>query len=327
MGRRTTFIQHPQRSDDDSVKSFQFDFSYWSHDGFQYIATQSLIFNDLGSDILQNAWLGYNSSLFAYGQTGSGKSYSVMGHGVNKGLIPNCCEELFKQIQNRNNLKNAAGSECDDANTDVKMSMLEIYNERVYDLLSTDQSTDRYLKVREDRNKGFFVENLTVVVVTCYAEMERWIEEGNKMRTIAATKMNDASSRAHTITTIQLTQNFLRTKKTLRSDISLVDLAGSERQKQTETTGDRFKESKNINQSLATLGNVIHDLVELTTKKKKIAVRYRDSVLTQLLKNTLGGNSRTVMLPSVQMPKTTNRHYQPSDMVHSFINFFIINFN
>ncbi|VDM43500.1 unnamed protein product [Toxocara canis] len=302
-----TGIRNPNAPDEDT-KWFTFDHSYWSHDGYMensngYLepiddryADQKKVFDDLGKGVLDNAWKGYNCSLFAYGQTGSGKSYSMVGYKKNKGIIPIVCEELFKRID-----ENRAKDK--DTEYQVSISMFEIYCEKVRDLLSTKPPPKGGLKVREHAKNGFYVEDLSSVPVNSYKEIEQKMDEGTKQRTIAATDMNATSSRAHTIVKIQFNQKSAKSgggTTTKSSQINLVDLAGSERQKDAGSEGDRLKEGIVINQSLSTLGRVIKALYEQQGKKKKgISIPYRDSVLTSLLKNALGGNSKTIMIAAL----------------------------
>eukprot|EP01147_Barroeca_monosierra_P010210 gene10210-2367_t len=251
MEGKSTIIRDPA---DNSEKTFVYDFSYWSHDGFEeqtdgYLAPveanyadQKQVFEDLGQGVLDNAWQGYNCSLFAYGQTGSGKSYSMVGYGVNKGIVPVTCDELFK-----------------------------IYNEQVQDLLDATKVKGG-LKVRQHPKKGFYVDGLRVIPVHSFGEIEARIEEGTKNRTIAATNMNATSSRAHTIVAVNVKQKATNeggVSMTKMSCINLVDLAGSERAESTGATGDRLKEGAAINQSLSTLGNVISALVDAQNGKQE----------------------------------------------------------
>uniref|UniRef100_A0A670ZBJ6 Kinesin-like protein 6 n=1 Tax=Pseudonaja textilis TaxID=8673 RepID=A0A670ZBJ6_PSETE len=300
MNSSTTSIHDPKNPS--HVKSFTFDLAYWSHSGFlkdkdgklvssgpnSRYAGQRDIFHDLGEGILDNAWQGYNATLLAYGQTGSGKSYSMIGHGANRGIIPVMCEELFKTIQNQDTNKQYQ----------ITFSMLEIYNEQVIDLLS---KTKKYggLKVREDQQQGFYVDGLKLVPCDSYAQIERLMEQGTKIRTTASTSMNTTSSRSHMVITIHFKQIFLKDEITKQSIINLVDLAGSERQKSPGSEGDRLKEGTRVNLSLTTLGNVISALAEAATGKKVLHVPYRDSVLTKLLQSALGGNSRTIMIAAI----------------------------
>ncbi|XP_074659378.1 kinesin-like protein KIF28 isoform X2 [Tubulanus polymorphus] len=305
MSGSTTEISDPANKG--NKKKFAFDYSYWSHDGFTeeangYLkptaskyADQMVVFNDLGKGVLANAWKGYNCSLFAYGQTGSGKSYSMVGYGTNKGIVPISCEELFKGIEEKR--KNAEkGNEYQ-----VTLTMLEIYNEQVRDLLSSKSAPKGGLKVRQHPSKGFYVDGVIVAPVDSYADIDGKIQEGTRNRTVAATNMNATSSRAHTIVTINFTQKTVADGQSMTktSSINLVDLAGSERADSTGATGDRLKEGSAINQSLSTLGNVIKALADLGSGKKGAQVPYRDSVLTKLLKNALGGNSKTIMIAAL----------------------------
>ena len=272
-------------------KKFTFDHSFWSHDGFRTLengylepeddkyADQKYVFNTVGKQILDNAWLGYHCCLFAYGQTGSGKSYSMVGYGANKGIVPISCDEIFKRI----------GQNTDkDKTFEVQVSMLEIYNEKVQDLLiKPDKRPPSGLKVRESKVLGIFVDGLSKYPVTSYEQISKKMDEGYNNRTIGSTLMNATSSRAHTIVTIEFRQVTMVAKKRSEklSMINLVDLAGSERSGSTGATGDRLKEGCNINKSLLILGNVINCLADKAIGKNK-----------KILQNALGGNSKTVMI-------------------------------
>ncbi|KAI9869078.1 MAG: kinesin-like protein Klp8 [Trichoglossum hirsutum] len=280
----------------ESSKTFAFDKSYWSFNRADpHYAGQGNLFADLGKPLLDNAFQGYNNCIFAYGQTGSGKSYSMMGYGEESGVIPKICQDMFNRITQLQTDKNL--------NCTVEVSYLEIYNERVRDLLNP--STKGNLKVREHPSTGPYVEDLAKLVVRSFNEIENLMDEGNKARTVAATNMNETSSRSHAVFTLTLSQKRhdvetrMDTEKVSR--ISLVDLAGSERATSTGATGARLKEGAEINRSLSTLGRVIAALADLSTGKKKNAsmVPYRDSVLTWLLKDSLGGNSMTAMIAAI----------------------------
>ncbi|XP_072169328.1 kinesin-like protein KIF28P [Diadema setosum] len=304
MNGATTKIQNPEAPKDEP-KSFTFDYSYWSHDGFteddkgilsaqpgSNYASQQNVFDDLGQGVLDNAFKGFNCSLFAYGQTGAGKSYSMVGYGQNKGIVPITCDALFKTIE--------AGDGA--TKYEVTFSMLEIYNEQVRDLLQKNNPKGG-LQVRQNPKEGlFYVQNLKKVAVGSYKEIEQRVDEGTANRTVAATQMNATSSRAHTVITIsfnQISKNDVGQETKKSSVINLVDLAGSERADSTGATGDRLKEGANINKSLSALGNVISALADLSMGKKKVMVPYRDSVLTKLLQNALGGNSKTIMIAAL----------------------------
>ncbi|XP_038058147.1 kinesin-like protein KIF28P [Patiria miniata] len=304
MNAGTTTIQNPDAMNEEP-KKFNFDYSYWSHDGFeerdQLLVSvspkydgQKKVFDDLGVGVLKNAWDGYNSCLFAYGQTGSGKSFSVFGYGPNKGVIPIFCDQLFVEINN----KRASGTKTE---FEVTFSMLEIYNEQVRDLLNPASSKKGGLRVREHPKKGFYVEQLRNVPVQSYQQIEDRMDEGTRNRSVASTQMNATSSRAHTIVGITFTQksvNDAGQEMAKVAVVNLVDLAGSERAESTGATGDRLKEGAAINQSLSSLGNVISALAD-RSKGKKVKVPFRDSVLTKLLKNALGGNSKTIMIAAL----------------------------
>lgn len=301
MNGDMTTIRKP---DDGGTKSFSFDHSYWSFDKSDpNYAGQQRLYDDLGVELLNHSFSGYNTCIVAYGQTGSGKSYSMMGYGEDRGIIPLSCHELFRRIE---------------ANTDptlsyrVEVSYMEIYCERVRDLLNPKNKG--HLKVREHPSLGPYVEDLSKLMVTSFKDIENLMDEGNKARTVAATNMNETSSRSHAVFTVLLTQRRhdtltkLETEKVSR--ICLVDLAGSERANSTGATGARLKEGANINKSLTTLGKVISALADAssaptTTLKKSLKkpaeafIPYRDSVLTWLLKDCLGGNSKTTIIAAL----------------------------
>ncbi|XP_075060043.1 kinesin-like protein KIF16B isoform X2 [Mixophyes fleayi] len=285
----------------DRTKTFTYDFSYFSADSknSNYVS-QEWVFKDLGTDVLKSAFEGYNACVFAYGQTGSGKSYTMMGNPGDSGLIPRICERLFSKI--------AEITRRGDASFRTEVSYLEIYNERVRDLLRRKSSKTFNLRVREHPKEGPYVEDLSKHLVQNYSDVEELMDAGNINRTTAATGMNDVSSRSHAIFTINFTQAKFDAEMPCEtvSKIHLVDLAGSERADATGATGVRLKEGGNINKSLVTLGNVISALADLSqdaanhlVKKKQVFVPYRDSVLTWLLKDSLGGNAKTIMIATI----------------------------
>ncbi|KAF1959111.1 kinesin-domain-containing protein [Byssothecium circinans] len=279
----------------EGTKSFAFDRSYWSFDrNAPNYAGQKNLFDDLGKPLLDNAFGGYNNCIFAYGQTGSGKSYSMMGYGKDAGIIPMICQDMFERIKEMQKDKNLSCT--------VEVSYLEIYNEKVRDLLNP--TTKGNLKVREHPSTGPYVEDLAKLVVSSFQEIENLMDEGNKARTVAATNMNETSSRSHAVFTLTLTQKRHDVETSMSGEkvakISLVDLAGSERAQSTGATGARLKEGAEINRSLSTLGRVIASLADISMGKKKAGqVPYRDSVLTWLLKDSLGGNSLTAMIAAI----------------------------
>uniref|UniRef100_A0A8C4T642 Kinesin-like protein KIF16B n=1 Tax=Erpetoichthys calabaricus TaxID=27687 RepID=A0A8C4T642_ERPCA len=300
-----TNIKIPEGMSGDSArertKTFTYDFSYDSTDcKHSSYVSQEKVFNDLGTDVLKSAFEGYNACVFAYGQTGSGKSYTMMGNPGDSGLIPRICEGLFSRISGM--------SRRDEASFRTEVSYLEIYNERVRDLLRRKSSKTYNLRVREHPKDGPYVEDLSKHLVQNYGDVEELMEAGNINRTTASTGMNDVSSRSHAIFTINFTQAKFDAEMPCEtvSKIHLVDLAGSERADATGATGVRLKEGGNINKSLVTLGNVISALADLSqdsaisnSKKKQVFVPYRDSVLTWLLKDSLGGNSKTIMVATI----------------------------
>lgn len=298
MDGPNTIIKDPAGEKED--KKFTFDHSYWSHDNFMEDENQMLqptsdkydgqqkVFDDVGQGVLKNAYDGFNTSLFAYGQTGAGKSFSMVGYGNNKGIVPLAFDALFKKID---------GDPNKETKHQVTFSMLEIYMEAVADLLVKGSGPKGGLKVRQNPKLGkFFVQGLSKVPVSTYKEIDARMEEGTSNRTVAATQMNATSSRAHTVVTLEYQQIITGEdgKKTTRtSEINLVDLAGSERANSTGATGDRLKEGAQINKSLSALGNVISALAAGKTAP------FRESKLTMLLKNALGGNSKTIMIAAL----------------------------
>ena len=197
--------------------------------------------------MLDNAWDGFHCCLFAYGQTGSGKSYSMIGYGANKGIVPIATDEIFKRIKNT----------TDGTTFQVNFSMLEIYNEKTQDLMINPQKRPQGgLKIRQSKLLGVYVEGLTKHPVDSYEDIEKKMALGTEHRTVGSTLMNATSSRAHTIIQIEFKQitEFQGRKGEKLSVINLVDLAGSEKAGQTGATGDRLKEGCMINQSLTSLG-------------------------------------------------------------------------
>ncbi|XP_077055008.1 kinesin-like protein KIF1A isoform X4 [Siphateles boraxobius] len=303
MSGNTTTIINPKAPKEN--KSFNFDYSYWSHTSPEdnNFASQQQVYRDIGEEMLLHAFEGYNVCIFAYGQTGAGKSYTMMGKQEKDqlGIIPLLCEDLFTKFNDNNTDNNMSYS--------VEVSYMEIYCERVRDLLNPKNKGN--LRVREHPLLGPYVEDLSKLAVTSYNDIQDLMDSGNKARTVAATNMNETSSRSHAVFNIIFTQkrHDSETDNTSEkvSKISLVDLAGSERADSTGAKGTRLKEGANINKSLTTLGKVISALAEVDSglnknkKKKKVEnfIPYRDSVLTWLLRENLGGNSRTAMVAAL----------------------------
>jgi hypothetical protein len=281
-------------------KTFTFDRSFWSHnESDEHYADQEEVYNCLGEEFLDHNFEGYHTCIFAYGQTGSGKSYTMMGTPERPGLIPRTCEDLFQRIDEAQSV---------DTTYHVRVSYFEVYNEHVRDLLVPRTDPPHYLKIRESPTDGPYVKDLTDVPVRSFADIMKLMRKGDMSRTVASTKMNDTSSRSHAVFTIILKQihHDLATDETTErtARIRLVDLAGSERAKATEATGQRLREGSNINKSLTTLGRVIAALADPKQQRPggrrvKEVVPYRDSILTWLLKDSLGGNSKTAMIACV----------------------------
>ncbi|KIW12020.1 hypothetical protein PV08_09294 [Exophiala spinifera] len=283
-------------------KNFTFDRSFWSHNtSDKHYATQEDVYNSLGEEFLDHNFEGYHTCIFAYGQTGSGKSYTMMGTPDQPGLIPRTCEDLFQRIES---------NESPHISYSVRVSYFEVYNEHVRDLFQPRTDPPQYLKIRESPTEGPYVKDLTELQVKNYTEILKYMRMGDSSRTTASTKMNDTSSRSHAVFTIMLKQihhdyhNDETTERLAR--IRLVDLAGSERAKATEATGQRLREGGNINKSLTTLGRVIaaladpkHARMHNNKRTNRDVVPYRDSILTWLLKDSLGGNSKTAMIACI----------------------------
>ncbi|NWV98560.1 KIF14 protein, partial [Machaerirhynchus nigripectus] len=297
MSGSETIVRNPSTN---QVYSFSYDFSFWSFDkAHPDFASQAMIYKTLGVPLLERAFEGYNACLFAYGQTGSGKSYTMMGFDEDRGIIPRLCEDLFNQI---------AQMDKEQVLYHLEMSFYEVYNEKIHDLLvfkAENGQKKQQLRVREHPVLGPYVEGLTVNVVRSYSDIQSWLELGNKQRATAATVMNDKSSRSHSVFTLVMTQtkvefvNEEQCDRRLTSHINLIDLAGSECCTKAQTTGERLKEGVSINKSLLTLGRVISALSKQSQNGKKTFIPYRESVLTWLLKESLGGNSQTTMIATV----------------------------
>ncbi|XP_035033401.2 kinesin-like protein KIF14 [Hippoglossus stenolepis] len=297
MKGQETIVQHP---DSKQSYSFTYDLSFCSVDESEStFASQQMVYETLARPLLLRAFEGFNTCLFAYGQTGSGKSYTMMGFGEEAGVIPRFCRELFSRL---------TAIENKEVKCHVEMSYYEVYNEKIHDLLITrDDPNQRRmpLRVREHPVHGPYVAELSTNVVSSYNDIQGWLGLGNKQRATAATGMNDKSSRSHSVFTLVMTQTkteFVEDEEhdhSISSRINLVDLAGSERCKTAQTSGDRLREGASINKSLLTLGKVISALSEQALTRKTVFIPYRESVLTWLLKESLGGNSKTAMIATL----------------------------
>ena len=273
-------------------------------------ATQQDLWDHAGLEVCQSSLNGYHGTLIAYGQTGSGKTHTIFGDergGDEAGIVPRALDYIFTHTSSEQ-LRTSGGTRYA-----VTVQYVEIYNERVYDLLEQQQEAGRSIQLREDTKRGVFVEGAVEEEITSSAQAHALLELGNKNRHVASTVMNRTSSRSHAVfmLTIQMTHESPDAVKTQRlSRFNLVDLAGSERQKSTQTTGVQLREAGQINKSLSALGNVIHALTSSsasassesggsTPAPKAAHVSYRDSKLTFLLRDSLGGNSKTVIVATV----------------------------
>ena len=300
---------------------------------------QQAIYENIGRPIVRSALEGLNCSLFAYGQTGSGKTYTMMGniHGDNAGVIPRLCKELLQEIYRYQGgpLSPVKGGSAPTADlkseqkprrvrAEVQVGYYEVYNESIFDLLSPTPGSK--CRVREHPVEGVFVDGLVMRPVKAYADVHSVLEEGHSKRQVASTLMNAESSRSHAVFTIFILQQlevpvpsrqaeaetetersddvavadceYTYTTVLRKSKVCLIDLAGSERLNSTGATGDRLKEATNINRSLSMLGEVIKALSENSDADEKF-VPYRNSILTWILKDSLGGNSKTTMLATI----------------------------
>ncbi|XP_033937920.1 kinesin-like protein KIF14 [Pseudochaenichthys georgianus] len=297
MNGQETAVQHPGNK---QRYNFMYDFSFCSVDDCDpTFASQQTVYKTLAKPLLLRAFEGFNTCLFAYGQTGSGKSYTMMGFGEEEGVIPRFCQELFSRL---------ASMENEEVKCHVEMSLLEVYNEKIHDLLVTREQTNQRrmpLRVREHPVNGPYVADLSANIVSSYNDVQGWLALGNKQRATAATGMNDKSSRSHSVLTLVMTQTqteFVEGEEhdhSITSRINLVDLAGSERCNSAKTSGDRLREGASINKSLLTLGKVISALSEQSMTQKTVFIPYRESVLTWLLKESIGGNSKTAMIATI----------------------------
>ncbi|KAG8131517.1 hypothetical protein E2320_009441 [Naja naja] len=275
-------VKNPKGTSHELPKTFTFDAVYdWSSKQFElYDET----FRPLVDSVLQ----GFNGTIFAYGQTGTGKTYTmegVRGDAEKRGVIPNSFDHIFTHISRSQNQQYL-----------VRASYLEIYQEEIRDLLSKDQSKRLELKERPDT--GIYVKDLSSFVTKSVKEIEHVMNVGNQNRSVGATNMNEHSSRSHAIfvITIECSEVGLDGENHIRvGKLNLVDLAGSERQSKTGAQGERLKEATKINLSLSALGNVISALVD----GKSTHIPYRDSKLTRLLQDSLGGNAKTVMVANI----------------------------
>ncbi|KAM9193844.1 centromere-associated protein E-like [Mergus octosetaceus] len=271
-------------SEVNGARAFSYDRVFHSSDNTQQL------YEGVAVPIIQSAVQGYNGTIFAYGQTSSGKTYTMMGNEDAVGVIPKAIQHVFKLI-----------CEIPDREFLLRVSYMEIYNETITDLLC-DIRKKKPLGIREDVNRNTFVEDLTEEVVVSPQEVMEWIRKGEKNRHYGETKMNEHSSRSHTIFRMIIESrersdlaNANCDGAVMVSHLNLVDLAGSERASQTGSGGLRLKEGCNINRSLFILGQVIKKLCDDPSG----FINYRDSKLTRILQNSLGGNAKTVIICTI----------------------------
>lgn len=263
-----------------STKMFTFD------GAFEQDTTQKEVYDSAAASIVESVLKGYNGTIFCYGQTGAGKTHTMEGYSNPpnlRGIIPNAFVHIFDAIKDAD----------DDTTHCVYASYLEIYNESIRDLLAKHPVNS--LELKEGVDSGVYVDGLTKRVVRSVPEIDEVQKNGKKNRSTGATAMNQTSSRSHSIFTIVVESSDVGPDGKLRmraGKLNLVDLAGSERQSKTRAEGDRLKEAININKSLSALGNVISSLVDAKSQH----IPYRDSKLTRLLEDSLGGNTKTVMI-------------------------------
>ncbi|XP_047184405.1 centromere-associated protein E isoform X2 [Scophthalmus maximus] len=275
-----------QVDDGNSTKTFSFDRVFTAEE------TTNQLYQDIAKPLVVSTVEGYNGTIFAYGQTSSGKTFTMMGGDHIIGVIPLAVEDVFHTIKN-----------CPKKEFLLRVSYMEIYNETVTDLL-VDSWKRKPLEVREAINKNIYVADLTEELVTSPAQALAWIRKGEKNRHYGKTKMNQRSSRSHTIFRMIIESRERSDPASgenadgaiIVSHLNLVDLAGSERASQTGAEGTRFKEGCNINRSLFILGQVIK---KLTDESQKGFTNYRDSKLTRILQNSLGGNAKTVIICTI----------------------------
>lgn len=265
---------------------------------FDQDSIQPSVWTKVGIPILDSAFNGYNGTIFAYGQTGSGKTWSMQGAGGDlQGIIPRMNNALFDRIANE---KKSSTS----IHFLVTVSYFEIYNEIIFDLLDPSKrkgnTASAGLEIKEHPVLGVYVKDLKEIVVDTPQKLQEIIDQGMGSRTVASTQMNADSSRSHSVFTIKVhRKDDVDETKNVFAKVNLVDLAGSERVKSTGATGAVLKEGANINKSLSALGNVINALVESAKGKKNAFIPYRNSKLTRVLQESLGGNSITAMLAAM----------------------------
>ena len=261
---------------------------------FPISCSQQAIYEEGAFPLVDSVIEGYNGTIFAYGQTGCGKTHTMMGDPINeekRGVIPRAFAHIFGSIES-----------SPTKNFLIRCSYIEIYNEEIHDLIGKD--TKNKLDLKENSDKEMFIKDLSMHIVTGINEIEKLMLTGTKNRSVGETAMNKDSSRSHSIFTIYIEaseNDGQGGQRITAGKLNLVDLAGSERQSKTGATGDRLKEANKINLSLSALGNVISALVD----GRSSHIPYRDSKLTRLLQDSLGGNTKTLMIANIS-PSSEN---------------------
>lgn len=278
-GQKTTRIEvnrtvHVHNSSGES--KFEFDYI------FPDASTQEEVYTLVGKPLVEEILKGYNATIFAYGQSGSGKTTTMTGHQDDTkprsmGIVPRVIQDIFQAIKNKK-----------DHQFSIQVSYVEIYLEKIRDLLNP---INENLEIRESRYKGIWIDDVTEIYVSSFDEALRVMRKAENNRTVAATAMNSQSSRSHSLLVILLNQTNLKTQAKTTSRMVFVDLAGSEKVEKTKADGLLLKQAQFTNKSLLNLGLVIRALVD-----KKPHVPYRDSKLTRLLTDSLGGNSKTHLI-------------------------------
>ena len=276
---------------------------------FDSTASQTDVFEETCKPLLDGILNGYNASVFAYGATGCGKTHTISGTPEDPGLIFLTMKELYNRIQDAR----------DDSDVQIRLSYLEIYNETIRDLLSSEPTPPGAgLALREDANNRISVVGITELVPESPESVLEYLQEGNLRRTMSPTEANAVSSRSHAVLQINVTQKprtASMTEQTTSASLNIIDLAGSERASATRNNGARMKEGANINKSLLALGNCINALCQSGGVRKHVP--YRNSKLTRLLKFSLGGNCKTVMVVCIS---PSSAHYEETHNALKYAN-------
>ncbi|XP_048221587.1 kinesin-like protein KIF19 [Perognathus longimembris pacificus] len=292
MDEQMVVLMDPMEDPEDILRAHRSrEKSYLFDVAFDFTATQEMVYQATTKNLIHGVISGYNATVFAYGPTGCGKTYTMLGTDHEPGIYVRTLNDLFRAIEETS----------DDMEYEVSMSYLEIYNEMIRDLLNPGLG---YLELREDSKGMIQVAGITEVSTINAKEIMQLLMKGNRQRTQEPTAANRTSSRSHAVLQVAVRQRS-RVKSALQEvrqgRLFMIDLAGSERAAQTQNRGQRMKEGAHINRSLLALGNCINALSDKSSNKY---INYRDSKLTRLLKDSLGGNSRTVMIAHISPAST-----------------------